>query len=204
MYYVYRYIDPTNNEVMYVGKGKGDRAFDHLKPPTRGRQSRFKNKVESLKRAGKLPIIDILVDDIDDEEEAYRLEEHYIRLYGRKGYEEHGTLLNVCESSKPPNHRGKTYKEIYGDNWKAEIEKRRQTQLLAGGFGPKQHTLETKEKISKSSAGRKANSNQIENSRRMGLMNKGRTRAKKECDQCKRMIGVNAYEQHRRTHLKCT
>lgn len=27
----------------------------------------------------------------------------------------------------PPSHKGKTYKEIYGDNWKNEIEKRRKT-----------------------------------------------------------------------------
>lgn len=204
MYYVYRYTDQTTGEVMYIGKGKGDRAYDHLKPPTRGRQTRFKNKVEALKRAHTPPVVDILVDNIHDEQEAYRLEEQYIRFYGRKGYEEYGTLLNTCESSKPPNHRGKSYKEIYGDDWQQQIEKRRQTQLAVGGFGPKQHTSETKEKIRKSSTGRQANANQIENSRLMGLKNKGRVRVKKECSHCKRMIGVNAYEQHTRTHLKCT
>lgn len=204
MYYVYRYTDPTSNEVMYIGKGKGERAYDHLKPPTRGRQSRFKSKVEALKKAGTLPLIDIIVNDIQDEDEAYRIEEHYIRFYGRKGYEKHGTLLNTCESSKPPNHRGKSYQEIYGDDWREQIEKRRQTQLNAGGFGPKQHTDATKEKIRRSSTGRRANANQIANSRSMGLKNKGKVRAKLECSHCKRMIGVNGYEQHTRTHLKCT
>ena len=29
-YYVYLYINPTNNSIFYVGKGKGNRAFEHL------------------------------------------------------------------------------------------------------------------------------------------------------------------------------
>src|SRR3990167_3648702 len=28
---------------------------------------------------------------------------------------------------KPPSHKGKTYKEIYGDRWKKEINKRRES-----------------------------------------------------------------------------
>ena len=29
--YVYRLIDPRNGETFYVGKGKGNRVFDHVK-----------------------------------------------------------------------------------------------------------------------------------------------------------------------------
>ena len=30
-YYVYRLIDPRNGQTFYVGKGKGNRIFNHLK-----------------------------------------------------------------------------------------------------------------------------------------------------------------------------
>ena len=29
-FYVYKYIDPRNNQIIYIGKGKGNRRFYHL------------------------------------------------------------------------------------------------------------------------------------------------------------------------------
>ena len=33
-YYVYRLIDPRNGQTFYVGKGKGNRVFDHIRDPS--------------------------------------------------------------------------------------------------------------------------------------------------------------------------
>ena len=38
-------------------------------------------------------------------------------------------IASLKAGNKPPSHKGKTYKEIYGDRWKVEIEKRRVSHL---------------------------------------------------------------------------
>ena len=56
--YVYIYSDPDTHKPFYVGKGKGNRVFDHLK------DTKESEKVKYLKRLsddGKEPIIEILV-----------------------------------------------------------------------------------------------------------------------------------------------
>jgi group I intron endonuclease len=58
--------------------------------------------------------------------------------------------------SLPPNHRGKTYEEIYKCTKRANEQKTKRLarQKLAGGYGPKKHTEETKQKISNSISGK--------------------------------------------------
>lgn len=56
--------------------------------------------------------------------------------------------------SLPPNHKGKTYKEIYGRRWKEQVEKRTKLQLERGGYGPVTHTKATKKKISAAVSGK--------------------------------------------------
>lgn len=56
--------------------------------------------------------------------------------------------------SLPPNHKGKTHKEIYGRRWKEQVEKRTKLQLERGGYGPVTHTKATKKKISAAVSGK--------------------------------------------------
>lgn len=70
------------------------------------------------------------------------------------GYDKNGILTNICESSRPPKLKGRSYRDLYGDNWEDQVEKRRKIQIERGGFGPKKHSDETKRKISEKTAGK--------------------------------------------------
>jgi hypothetical protein len=78
-YYVYLYMDPDTNEVFYVGKGKRNRAFDHLYDET---DSNKVAKIQSIKNRGKEPVIEILCHGLPDDETAYRVESAIIDLVG--------------------------------------------------------------------------------------------------------------------------
>lgn len=156
MYYVYAYLDPDTNKPMYIGKGSQQRAFIHktLCKLKRNKQTtRFYNKLEQLFCEGKDSKVIFLAQNIIDEAIAYDIERDAIKQFGRVGYDEAGILLNICEDSSPPNHKGKSYKEIYGDQWEIQIERRREAQLKRGGYGPKQHTVEFKKRHSERFSG---------------------------------------------------
>lgn len=79
-YYVYLYIDPRNGRPFYVGKGKSNRAFSHLKMVT------ATTKVKILRELAKLghePRIEILKYNLT-EKEAILVEAATIDLLGLK------------------------------------------------------------------------------------------------------------------------
>ena len=55
--YVYVYSDPDTGEYFYVGRGKGNRAFDHLKEVAKNPKTK---KIKELRKRGKDPKIEIL------------------------------------------------------------------------------------------------------------------------------------------------
>ncbi len=155
MYYVYELIDPRVSLPFYVGKGKNDRVYFHLSEKSRAKSDNERkfNKIQKIRKDGYEPEIKI-VQYFENENDAYNYEEQLIKKYGRIRYNEGGILTNICESSRPPKLKGKTYQEIYGDNWEEQVEKRRTLQMEAGGYGPKRHTEETRRKISEKVAGK--------------------------------------------------
>jgi group I intron endonuclease len=77
----------------------------------------------------------------------------------------------------PPNHKGKTYKELYGDRSANRIEHFRKLQLSRGGFGPTTHTEATKSKIRESVINAHANrdcSHSQATKNKIGQANKGK------------------------------
>lgn len=156
MYYVYELIDPRVNFPFYVGKGKNDRVYFHLSEKSRAKtdNERKFNKIQKIRKEGYEPEIKI-VKYFENEDDAYDYEEQLIKKYGRVRYDENGILMNICESSRPPRLKGRTYQEIYGDNWEEQIQKRMKTKEERKNYGGvKKHTEETKKKISEKVAGK--------------------------------------------------
>jgi len=155
-YYVYALIDPRNQQPFYIGKGHGARAKSHLYDMSGVRNQFKENKIAAIRKEGLEPLVQYLVENICDEDLAYKLESQFIQHYGRKGYESYGVLTNICIDSRPPSHKGKTYEEIYGpERAKEQKQKRSQLQRERGGYGPKQHKEETKKLISEKCKGKK-------------------------------------------------
>jgi hypothetical protein len=137
-YYVYILIDPRNNVPFYVGKGKKKRASSHVKETKETTVNKRKfNKIQSILSAGMTPIIEYYQTNISNEKFAYKIETSVIRKYGRKDYDENGTLLNICLSNSPPGNdnflvnnpgkrmKGKTYEELYGKERAALLKESR-------------------------------------------------------------------------------
>lgn len=79
-YYVYLLSDPISGEIFYVGKGKGNRVFSHLKDNTNNQKSR---KIKDLKSKGLEPKIEFLVHGVDDEITIKKIEASIIDLIGK-------------------------------------------------------------------------------------------------------------------------
>lgn len=138
-YYVYRYIDPISSYILYIGKGKDDRIFDHIKRAKllfeRNEKSThiFKNKLLKLLRNNIEPIIEIIEDDLE-EDQALLLETELIRLLGRKYIDEGGILYNRTLGGEGESGR------ILSNASRAKISK-----ALTGRKIP-QHTIEKRTK----------------------------------------------------------
>jgi len=100
VYYVYALIDPINKLPFYFGKGKGNRAYSHLK----NEKTNLK-KIETIKNIRALglePIVGFLIENID-EKTAYKVEYDCIKIakkiYGIEITNKSGLII-------PPSRKG--------------------------------------------------------------------------------------------------
>ena len=78
-YYVYLYIDPTNDTPFYVGKGKGDRVLSHL--DVTGECEKAK-RLEDIRRSGHTPKLVIARHGMKTQKEAFAVEAALIEQIG--------------------------------------------------------------------------------------------------------------------------
>lgn len=97
-YLVYRYIDPRQGNVVYVGMGLPGRPDRHWK--ARAPNPMFQNLLNALRRQGLAPRIEIVSRELT-QHAAFMLERALIHFYGRRS-EGRGTLCNISEGGPLP------------------------------------------------------------------------------------------------------
>lgn len=133
MGYIYKITNTVNNK-SYVGYTTNPQARWSDHKYGRG------NKVvhQAIKKYGLEKFtFEVIAEDTVDNEQQY-INEHNTMYPNGYNLTEGGSL--------PPNHKGKTYKEIYGADWKQQIIKRQQSNRFKHDMP---HTKATKEKIRK-------------------------------------------------------
>lgn len=79
-HYVYILSDPSDNEIFYVGKGKGNRVFSHLKDQSDNPKTR---KIKEIRSKGLEPKIEFLVHGVKDDHTVRKIEAAIIDLIGK-------------------------------------------------------------------------------------------------------------------------
>jgi hypothetical protein len=186
MYYVYGLYDPIANELFYVGKGKtsNNRHKDHL-TERRGKENKLRwQRICHLRKAGLEPVVQILLDSIINEADAYDEESKLIKKYG-KIIDGSGILTNILDDARPPSWKGRPKsiehrknlsiahlgKKLSEETKKKIIETKKKNGTLKSGMEGKTHTDDTKKKISES---KKNVSMSIDSSQKKSVQLKGK------------------------------
>ena len=151
-HYCYILSDPSRgNESIYVGKGKGSRAWSHFKRTDKHPLTNRLKTMESLKVKANVSIYSGF-----DEEFAFFLEEELIAKIGRKDLET-GPLLNMTKGGEGKvksitSQETKEKLRIAGRNRKQTAEAK-----LKISQSRQQMSEETREKIRAAAKSRKSN-----------------------------------------------
>ena len=98
-FYVYGLVDPRNNSIFYIGKGKGKRVLQHEKEKLRLQSNTEKLKIIQQIKDDGYEVGHIFICENLSEESALLLERILIHRIGRKVFDE-GTLINLVPGGK--------------------------------------------------------------------------------------------------------
>ena len=98
-FYVYGLIDPRENTIFYIGKGKGKRMFQHLTEKEEVNSNTEKLKIiQEIKYAG-LEVDFLIIGENLTEESSLLLERMLVFRFGRRIFDE-GNLVNIVPGGK--------------------------------------------------------------------------------------------------------
>lgn len=120
MFYVYGIFDSLENELFYIGKGKGKRYEDHFKKNKWDFNLEKIDRIRSLEEKGHPPEIRIIIDGLD-ENIAFEIEKELVCRIGRKCFHE-GPLLNLAPGGKWAKGESPFYSEIFMKNENPELQ----------------------------------------------------------------------------------
>lgn len=136
-FYVYALSDPINRKPFYIGKGSGNRAYQHLNRDKVNRRKRL--IIDNLKIIGLMPIVTIIMNDLN-EKDAYSIE--YLLIKNSKYY--NVDLVNVVGIKIPPSRKGCSLSK----------ETKLKISLSSKGKSKQNMSNETKSKISSKNKGK--------------------------------------------------
>lgn len=97
-FYVYYLIDPNTRQPFYVGKGTGNRMYEHYRVRSRLTNPLLKNKLLKMDKEGKTVVYEKVLINAD-EEMAFAKERALISLHGRL-IDRTGILCNLTEGGE--------------------------------------------------------------------------------------------------------
>lgn len=95
MFYIYGYYEKDYAEPFYIGKGHGNRAWDHLQLSKGDQSTPFYKKLASLNWQAEI----IILEEGMTENEAFEFEVQSIAFFGRKD-QGAGPLLNLTDGGE--------------------------------------------------------------------------------------------------------
>lgn len=161
-FYVYQLRAETEECPFYIGKGQGNRKYQHFQGARRGTKSLKDSKIRKYEKAGVKVLIEVLFRS-EKEEECFALEVELIKLYGRrdKGL---GCLTNQTDGGE-----GRSGAVLSND------QKRKMSEIMTGRLRSAEHCKSisrvkkghevseaTRAKISQSLTGRKLHPDHVE------------------------------------------